>query len=898
MAFPLAKSDAPNLGPVNGLEDAINARQQDNSVHVDPEWFLTVSDQYLHEQERTWRDQNLLWELVLLMVEGKQILRKSSRGNSWRTVPLPDRTDSPVYALNLIGFYSDNIKAKWTQSRTDVMWRGASDREESIGAAKAATTIHEHYQRKLYTESFRQMEAMYAQCGKYARYYYYSDEADGGCARREVYGTEQIGFGEGAYFCADCGAEGSSREIAGNAQGSSGLLSGSPAAKGDAGLLSGNPAATGTFAGRGMEAAGTPGAPGMPAGDALAADTDDAGMPVADSQAVCPHCGSSSVEVEQAEPLEVQTLQGHEEVKTGDLVCEVVPLFEIKHDIGMSPQDSPYLIRQRRVRVSVLQSKFPWLKIKSARGDDPGLRAAQQLRESTFTGRKAGMLNEKGRDEETADFIQVWLDPCVYSQHVLRTDYRTLDGNVIPAGTKLIEMFPDGIYLCRVEGVEGALEVRNEHHRDFWAGGVYRPRAMSGMGCGIEDMVEGQRQYNLVMSLIYTQLRTATSPAILYEESLLPGGASAYLGNALKNIPVRTIGLPEQRRLQDAVHQLAPQPPSQAHFGYGQQLDFYLQKASRVTDFSGGLPGVNNETATGAQIASANSQSLFGPQLALKAEVDRLGAKIILNLFRKYCFDERYFTLTGKRGQADGQWLRAADVEADIYPEVVPESFLPQTSLERRERLIGFLAQMGGWQGLKAAQEAMPGLVEELASVFDVDLGSEDYTFVAETCRERIEQMKAALPSLQVSMQQMPAMQMQADPMTGEMVAAPVDPLAEAGQFLLSVLQPPIELEEIGHLSAINWYRAWLSTDEGRQAPQELRAGAKAAIAAHLQGVMAEAQITGMVGMAGQPMPPMPPDAGNAPKNQNPKSEQMGGPKRPHLHPKKENSPASAGVNG
>ena len=873
MSLTLATSQAPNLGPVNGLEDAINARAQDQSVYVGAGWFEERLEQLRREGERIWRDQNLIWELIMLFVEGKQMLRKSSRGNTWRVVPLADRTDSPIYALNLVGFYSDNIKAKWTQSRTDIRWRAASDREEASGAARAASRIAEHYGRKLYNELFRQTEAMFAQCGKYARYYYFSDEADGGYARREVYGTEQVDFGNGAFICAECGA-------AGELPDSGGTGISEPASQS-------------------VESPGLPG--GQPEAVTAMPEADSGGTGGGMAAGVmCPECGSPNIEVTRAEPLEVQALQGYEEEKQGDLVCEVVPLFELKHDIGLAPHESPFLIRTRRVRVSLLQSKFPWLKIKPATSDDPGMRAAKQLRESTYTGRKAGMLNEHGKDEEQVDFIQCWLDPCLYAQNVLREEYRTLDGKVIPAGTKLIEMFPDGIYLCRAEGVDGVLEVRNEHHRDYWAGGVYRPRAMSAMGSGIEDMVEGNRQYNLMMSLIYTQLRTAASPAILYEESLLPGGVTQYLGNPLKNIPVRTIGLPEQRRLSDAVHQLAPQPPSQQHFAYSQQLDYYMQKASRVTDFSGGLPGVNNETATGAQIASANSQSLFGPQLALKAEVDRIGAQIVLNLFRKYCFDERYIPLSGKRGEQDGVWLKAADVEYDLYPEVVPESFLPQTNLERRERWEQFLLLIGGIGNLKALQQEMPGQVEMLADICDVELGGEDYSNIAELCRERVEQMKTALPTLGVMMQGMPAMQMAADPMTGEMAAVPVDPMAEAGNFLVGILQPPIEIEELGHLAAIQWLRDWLTNDEGKAAPPELRAGVKAMIAAHLQGVMTEAQMTGMVGMMGQPMQAAPEQKSAAPasrKNQNPDSSQMGGPKRPSPKPKRENAPAGA-VNG
>jgi len=365
-------------------------------------------------------------------------------------------------------------------------------------------------------------------------------------------------------------------------------------------------------------------------------------------------------------------------------------------------------------------------------------------------------------------------------------------------------------------------------------------------------------------------------PATLFDERLLPNGVSAYLGS-LSNIPVNLSALEDTRRLPDSVYQLQPQPPTQAHFGFADKLNNYMQFASRITEFSGGLPGVDNDTATGAEITQATAQSLFGPQLALKAEVDRRGAEIILNLFKKYCIDEVWVSLSGKRGQLDGMWLKSADIGIDMFAEVVPDSYLPQTNHERRQRWDAFLERVGGLPGLKLALSEFPEQVEQLAEIFDVDLASADYTAAAEMCRLRIEQMKQAIPMLQVMQQGMPPVQMVEDPMSGEMGRALVDPMAEAGQLLLGILQPPIELEETGHMAAIAYLRSWLTEDEGREAPPELRGGIKAMLYQHLQGLIAEAQFTGMVQMMGQP--PAGEEAGSQPgnerKNKNPQTDQM-----------------------
>lgn len=938
MSLKLAYSEAPNMAPSQDLRRYIEQQAQDRSVQVDTDWFKTTKKELEQEDKSTWDNEALKWALVLNFIEGRHLLKRAKYGFGWRAVPFPNQTDIPVYGFNLTGFYSENIKSKWSNSNTKIRWRPARETDDAIGASKGGQVAHDHYGRKLYTTTFRQMESTLAQIGKYARYYYYSDEGKS-YARRPVVEPVQMQFGEGSWFCPDCGAGGDLGGLGASDQGAmrgtaGAVLSGDGGSAGDtvrtpdAGGLGAygaepdqtilpNPSPSGldmasgasaTLGGinvgaipaqgglnapmgaahlgrmgqgynNGQQYVGSPGDFGAydsgAAGGVAGIGADPYQEQAGASQGMaCPSCGSPNLEIQSVPPLETEAVTGYEHYEHGDIICETVPAFELKHDLACLPQDSPYLVRRRRVRLPVLQSKFPFLHIAQSKGNDRGLAIEDSLKRSSAASNT--YFSKDSNDEPATDFIQVWLDPCMYSRLVLKDAVQTLSGETIPAQTPLTQLFPDGIYMCFVEGIDGVVELRNEHHKDYWVGQEYRQRAISKLGCGIEDIVEGNRQYNLVMSIIYTQLRTSAMPATLYDERLLPNGVSAYLGS-LSNLPVNLSALEDQRRLQDAVYQLQPQPPTAQHFGYKDALNQYMQLASRVTDFSGGLPGVNNKTATGAEITNANSQSLFGPQLALKAEVDRRGAEIVLELFKKYCIDEVWVTLAGKRGELDGMWLSAASIGVDLFAEVVPDSYLPQTNLERRERWDGFLERVGGLPGLKLALQEFPEQVEQLAEIFDVDLASADYTAAAEMCRLRIDQMSAALPMVGIWMQGMPPTQMTADPMTGAMVEVPIDPMAEAGQFLLSILQPPIELEETGHMAAIAYLRSWLTEDEGRKAPTELRAGVKAMIRAHLDGLMAEAELTGMVQMAGQPMPVMPEQNadGNDRKNKTPDANQM-----------------------
>lgn len=821
------KADSPNLAPAAGLQAAKDRRKRDSSVEVGVQWFRSYRDELARENNQTWDNQILLWQLIFAFVEGNTLGRRGRNGG-WRWASLPKTTDQPVYGLNLARFYSRNIKAKWVQSNTDVVWRPVSDVDDAEGAAKFATKVHDYYRRVLYTQNFRQSEAMLAQCGKYARYYYYSEDAKR-YARRERISKQQLQLGDGSWFCADCGEAGSGSEIRG----------------GDSDLAS------------------------------VSYSEGDESLTALASGLACPACGSPNLDIEQPESVEVESVDGYEFYETGDIVCETVPPFELKHDIALPPHESPYLIRRRRVRVAVLQSKYPDLKVSPSDSGDEGLRREAEIRKAVYGSQRSSV--EGASDEPTAELVQVWLDPCLYATLKLKEPLKTVSGVEIPAGVPLIELFPEGMYQCWIEGIEGMVDLRNEHHKDFWVGGEYDKRVMSSLGVGLEDIVQGGMQYNLIMSIIYAQLRSSALPATLFEQKLLPGGMSSYLGS-LSNIPVDTTTL-EGKSLRDVVHQLTPQPPTGQHFSYAQQIEYFVQKASMVTDFSGGLPGVNNATATGAQIAAANSQGLFAPQLGLKADVDRRGAEIIIELFRKYTPDEIFLAVQGRRGAMEGDWFSAAKINVQMFAEVVPDSYLPQTNLERRQRWDEFLSKIGGLPGLRMALQEMPGFVETLAELHDVDLGSEDYTAAANLCALRLKQMEAALPTVAIWLQQLPLVQVVADPTTGMPVEAPVDPKEEAGKLLLDSLQPPIEPEEIGHLAAVMYLRSSLTEDRYLNAPPELRAGIKAMIRAHIDGMAAEAQIRGGMAMAAQPMPPeMPPEAmpePAKPKNTSPDAKQM-----------------------
>src|SRR5262245_11653873 len=207
MPLTLPTTDKPNLAPSKALKPAMDAAASDQTIEIDSKWFVGQKRTLEVEDIETWDAETLKWAMTFSFIEGRHLLRRAKYGGGWRAVGLTEQTDIPVYGLNLVGFYSDNIRAKWANSNTDINWRPTRDTDDAQGAAKAAQHVHDFYKRRLYTGAFKQNESLLAQCGKYCRYYYYTDEVTTK-ARRPRIETQQVQFGDSSFLCPDCGASG------------------------------------------------------------------------------------------------------------------------------------------------------------------------------------------------------------------------------------------------------------------------------------------------------------------------------------------------------------------------------------------------------------------------------------------------------------------------------------------------------------------------------------------------------------------------------------------------------------------------------------------------------------------------------------------------------------------
>lgn len=791
------------------------------------EWFKTKCGQLEQQNQAEWQELHLVWELINKFIEGKQILRRRHRGFGWDVIPLPESTTSMVREQNKLGFYSHVLMSKWVASRTKIEAIPGDDSDQSAGAARAAQSFNDALSPLVYSEKFRQQEAIAGQVhGTYARYFYYDEEADGGYGYKPI--TEQQSFkaGDDIAECFDCGFAGLAEEFGA-----------SPApVEPDAVSLAASPS--------GEQGAEAP----MPV-------EGDTGAPVGDVQAsgqVCPSCGSSNIQVTPAPEEQIEVVTGVEQYKLGNLRALSIPYSQLRHEISCSLEESPWMRWRRRIRMEEIKAAFPGIKLSppDARGTDTGLEYEEAMRRAIAANNTSARgAGSKDRDHYS-DFTQWWFAPCMYADYTFPVDVQTAAGETIPAGTKAAEVFPDGMYAAVVEGVDAPLQLRNESHKWHWISAPYHLRMFTGLGIGINDAVEMQRQWNLILSLVFTQIRTAALPGWLYDKDTIAPDEVRRLGQPQNSVPASLRNKPEGTRIEHLVYQMQPgQIPAHIPW-YVQQLDANMQ-TSMGSLVNEGVPGMDSKTATGAQLMASASNQHNAPEFALKGDADKRSALILFELAKKHFVEPRYLPISGKRGKQDGIWLSAADfANGQVRFEAVADSWMPNTKLDKQESIQKLLLMFGGILGLMQAQAAMPDFVAEVAESFNLDIAGDIFEPTTLLCRQRVDQITELAASYAPLLEQMEAMNamqpmVEVDP---NGMAMPVNPTALIGDEMIAQLTPPVIVEEPGHMVAIKWLRELLLDDEMKEADPVTRAGVQALIRAHLQFAMMEQQI--MAGMA------------------------------------------------
>lgn len=719
---------------------------------------------HMNQEKHIWTSMYSVGYEVANFIEGRQFLTPNRFiPGAWLPYTPRNPNESTRRTLNLMRFYATNAIQKWQSSNPDIVARAGIDTDAAYESASAADLIVEHYERKFFGPFITIQEGLQALCwGTYIWDIFYDPSKHSMMVQQPVMGDVPVTAGEGYGTCGDCGFEGTALHFP-------------------------NPAG-----------------PLSP----------------------CPDCGGTAA-VEPPVTGTAPGVVGSRNVQLGDLRASLLPFPECRWDLRMRAEESSWFIHQRRTSLTAIRRLIGNIRVAYAGTgtNDIGLDIVERLAWAGQSG--GGTASAENRRpklyEEPCVVVEYSLSPDDIADIRIERDEETVGGQIIRAGS-LLNTFPSGLIAQGLNGFELLTGVFAEHHSQRIVTGNWHSRALSGAGQGFTDLVEVQKRFNADDSQVHTFMRANGTPAMLVRtEALGDENRLDYLGTPNINIPIISQNLPDDMRLDDIVRPaFQPQSVPAQMFNYVyERLNDFAQLTSHITQFASGLPGVNNKTATGANITQSNSNALFTPPLQIKGEVRKRIAEIVTELYRRHFPVDRYFPFKGKYGRQQGKYISGANLSTDIVFEVTLDSELPRDQYTKREEYTGFFGLFqGGFVGYMQARTEMPELMLEMERAFNINIKSETFNIVGTLCNQRIQQMKA------------------------------VQELVPDPEILLTVIDPPIAEREPSHDVKAKWLQDWLDTDDGQEAGPVLRMSVQLLIDEHfsLHGQQ-QAAIMGQQGM-------------------------------------------------
>jgi len=731
----------------------------------------------------------------------------------WHSKPI-ERND-PFYPVNKFRYYSDGITTQHTGSRTNLVYIPSSDDDRTISGSRFARRVGSYYQDKILTESFLQEEGKNGQFFGTEYRLSYWNPSKGPLIERPVYQAREQQEEDDSYLCASCRAFGSVEDLA------------------------------------------------------LASDFSDPGI-----EPKCPRCGSTALELIETEPFDLPEISEYERVPAGDADTEVVPALQVKYDrSGGLFRRGQHVRRQRRIRYQIIEEVFDWYeylgsKSGDAAPDEAGL-AAMDVLESSI-GAASYAQRHGSTEAERVIIEQWWFRPSLYGRYRVPADVELANGDRIPRGTEIREVYPSGMYMLTVDGEP--IDFRDEDFRKHWQQTRFILVPNRADGDGIEDMVRPQQEYNEARSIRVAHVKFNATPPTIIRDPIREGD---YDGSPKKVVHVS--GLSLEHDLSKLIHQ-PPERRLDAHvFGLAEQCDSEMQATSKALPSSLGMADQNEtggqRTASGLKLMSNNATNLRSPELGLRAEGNVEWIEQILNLFKENAIYERYIPFQGRAGERQGAYFKGSDIDADFQIVAKKGSWLPKTKEERQTNLFNALT-IGN--GLVLMPQAPAEWRQKILDEFDIDIELDDFALDARLARARIEEMERLLPSVvqMVQTQVMPALQQKALEQQTQLDQAksllnPMDPNSAA---MLAQMPEQVQMPDITQVAAqmlsqmveimpeadehpvhILFIKNWLKSDEGLEANEVLKQAALTKLREHKQamvGLAAEQQMQALQAQA------------------------------------------------
>lgn len=727
-----------NYAPAKPLVDVIRTRQL-NPKRTPSKLESSIRELYTHylnHEKQAFNEMISCAQLVNLFRKGNQLLvRRPFGAPGYYVRPVKeDDTAMRQTAMNLMGFFSQACESKVIASNPQVNMRPGDDTPESIASAQACRPVVDCYETEWYTVPFSRREAIrFLTDGMIIHQVRWNPFLGKyGVSEREV-SHEDVTLDEGGGSCLECSYEGPSESFQGQ------------------------------------------------------------------HAPTCPECQSPAVDVRDPVKQQLARIGMGQSRPVGEPEIVSSSFMAWRWDLTRDLECSRWAIKRQYITQGAIKLMLGDVIVPDSQSSEQyGLDVMYALAYSgqAFAGSsQASRYTNTSLIDKRPTLAEFWLSP--EDQAMIETEGgETIGGETLPEG-KLSDFF-GGKPICVVGLSDMSLIVgmyANESHQREVVSAQWFMDADSGVGRGMEDTAAVQRRFNAVDGQIYQGLATVATPAAFFDPQLMREDMGRYAFTPGHNIEVNLALLPPNMKLPDAFYLPAPGAVSQQYVQYGSQfLREMAQISSLVTEFTNGLIGVDNRTATGAQITAQLANSLYGPMLASKGQMRVEIAKKIVALIGEHDMTGRHYP--GK-GAAKGRTVSGEDLKGRVVFDLVPSSELPVTPFSRQTDVRIFFESFGGAPIAAELQKAHPAFFRATSAPFNIPFDDESEDEVSNLCLGRLEQMKANLQ------------------------AGVTD-----SAMLIQMLRPPVDKVEPKHKEKAEWWSKWLDLENAQKAPQELREAA------------------------------------------------------------------------
>jgi hypothetical protein len=360
--------------------------------------------------------------------------------------------------------------------------------------------------------------------------------------------------------------------------------------------------------------------------------------------------------------------------RSGANRSKAIDPFKVKvYDRRYTPEESPYLEYEDLELDAILKKKYQHLnKLPAKKAPDPmsGLMFLRQLETaigntgeadaqmgmaaifSSYYGDTANMI-----DEVSSVHTRTWLEPYMYEDYV--TGEKPEDpfgsGKPIPPRTRLGDILPDGVQLCKVNGE--SVDYENDCKNDKWSGYLFMVSAAGHYGIGQENLMAQQEFFTETGSLIVSSAMYSSQGITVANSGRIKGGKVRNQAGVIVEI--------EDMRPDEKLDQFLQHYTTQGIDPILMKLPEFLKESMQFTSgarnaqVSGAPGGEGLNTARGVMNMSATADSAAAMKLELRAANLARRMEQSLKVWQKKQTYPRYF---GRFNETAGRYLRGVDI--------------------------------------------------------------------------------------------------------------------------------------------------------------------------------------------------------------------------------------------